>query len=133
MPKIDVAKYDQSRFFKSGDVERELKKFGKREFWLTVKAVTEEKMQNGDERMVVWFEEDRRGLVLSAKKNIRRFVEKYGNDDPDDWVGAPIAMFLEQAHNPSTGTDGPALRVRMRENPSGVTKPRKKTTKKKAA
>ena len=85
--KLDVSKFDQSRFFKGVDAERELKKLGQREYVHTVENVTVEQMQNGEERVTVWPLEDARGFVISAKTNLRAFTAAFG-DDAGDWIGA---------------------------------------------
>ena len=101
--KLSVEDYLKSKFFKAVDHKRDL--------LLTIKGVTEEEMLGGDMLPVVWFEEDERGLVLSAKTNIRVISDEYG--DFEDWPGGKVILFSGQAHNPQTGKMGPALRVRI--------------------
>jgi hypothetical protein len=96
--------YDQSRYFKAAVLEREKK--------LRIKAVTEESIGIGAEKekkLVVWFTNDERGLVLN-KTNNRTLRGAFG-DDCAGWVGKVIVLF------PTTdefrGKMGPALRVRI--------------------
>src|SRR5262245_53519381 len=56
--------YDQSRFFKAADVQAEKK--------LRIKDVTEEEIgvgQDKQKKLVVWFDNDPRGLVLNKTNN----------------------------------------------------------------
>jgi hypothetical protein len=99
-----ASSYDQSRFFKAADLEGEKK--------LRVKTVTEELVGVGAEqqkKLVVWFTNDERGLVLN-KTNNRTMRGAFG-DDCAGWAGKIIVLF------PSTvdlrGKMVPSLRVRI--------------------
>jgi hypothetical protein len=99
-----ASSYDQSRFFKAGDLEAEKK--------LRVKTVTEELIGVGAEqqkKLVVWFTNDERGLVLN-KTNNRTMRGAFG-DDCAGWAGKIVVLF------PSTvdmrGKMVPSLRVRI--------------------
>src|SRR5262244_3955559 len=99
-----ASKYDQSRFFKSEDVPAE-KKF-------RIKSVTEEEVGTGKDKetkLVVWFTNDPRGLVLNRVNN-RTIRGAYG-DVCDGWSGKIIAVFPTMAE--FRGTMKPALRVRI--------------------
>lgn len=99
-----ASQYDQSRFFKAADLTAEKK--------LRIKTVTEEMVGNGkdkDQKLVVWFTNDQRGLVLNRINN-RTIRGAYG-DAVDGWTGKIIAVFPTMAE--FRGTMGPALRVRI--------------------
>jgi hypothetical protein len=96
--------YDQSRFFKAADLQQEKK--------LRIKSVTEEMIGAGkdkDQKLVVWFTNDERGLVLNRINN-RTIRGAYG-DAVDGWAGKVIAVFPTMAE--FRGKMGPALRVRI--------------------
>jgi hypothetical protein len=99
-----ASSYDQSRFYKAADLEAEKK--------LRVKTVTEESVGVGAEqqkKLVVWFTNDERGLVLN-KTNNRTMRGAFG-DDCAGWAEKIIVLF------PSTvdlrGKMVPSLRVRI--------------------
>jgi hypothetical protein len=99
-----ASSYDQSRFFKAADLEAEKK--------LRIKTVTEEQVGAGAEqqkKLVVWFTNDERGLVLN-KTNNRTLRGAFG-DDCAGWAGKIVVVF------PSTidmrGKIVPSLRVRI--------------------
>lgn len=99
-----ASSYDQSRFLKAQDLPAE-KKF-------RVKVVTEEEVGLGkdkERKLVVWFTNDSRGLVLNRVNN-RTLRGAYG-DVCDSWVGKVIAVFPTMAE--FRGTMKPALRVRI--------------------
>ena len=96
--------YDKSRFLKAVDFERE-KKF-------RIKSVTAEEVGTGKDKetkLVVWFTNDKRGLVLN-KTNNRTLRGAFG-DDTTGWVNKVIVVFPTMAD--FRGTIGPALRVRI--------------------
>jgi hypothetical protein len=99
-----ASNYDQSRFFKAEDLTTE-KKF-------KIKAVTEEPVGIGkdqEKKLVVWFTNDPRGLVLNRVNN-RTLRGAYG-DICEGWVGKIIVLFPTMAE--FRGTMKPALRVRI--------------------
>jgi hypothetical protein len=99
-----ASKYDQSRFLKADDLAAE-KKF-------RIKSVTEEEVGIGkdkERKLVIWFTNDSRGLVLNRVNN-RTIRGAYG-DVCDDWAGKIIAVFPTMAE--FRGTMKPALRVRI--------------------
>ena len=99
-----ASKYDQSRFLKAEDVPAE-KKF-------RIKSVAEEEIGIGKDKetkLVVWFTNDPRGLVLNRINN-RTLRGAYG-DICDGWTGEIIAVFPTMAE--FRGTMKPALRVRI--------------------
>jgi hypothetical protein len=76
--------YDQSRFFKAADLEQEKK--------LKIKNVTEETVgENKDRKLVCWFTNDARGLVLNRVNN-RTLRGAYG-DRCDGRVGKVVIAF----------------------------------------
>ena len=94
--------YDQSRFLKAADLKGE-KKF-------RIKNVTEELVgteAQKEKKLVVWFTNDERGLVLN-KTNNRAIRGAYG-DDTAGWVGKIIAVFPTMVD--MRGKMTPALRV----------------------
>ena len=96
--------YDQSRFLKAADLKGE-KKF-------RIKNVTEELVgteAQKEKKLVVWFTNDERGLVLN-KTNNRAIRGAYG-DDTAGWVGKIIAVFPTMVD--MRGKMTPALRVRI--------------------
>ena len=96
--------YDQVEYFKAEDLERE-KKF-------RIKNVTEEVDRDGAEKekkLVVWFTNDERGLVLN-KTNNRTLRGAFG-DDMAGWTGKIIVVFPTMAE--FRGKMVPALRVRI--------------------
>jgi hypothetical protein len=96
--------YDQSRFFKADDLTTE-KKF-------KIKAVTEEEVGIGkdkEKKLVVWFTNDPRGLVLNRVNN--RTLRGAFGDDTAGWPGKIIILFPTMAE--FRGTMKPALRVRI--------------------
>jgi hypothetical protein len=99
-----ASSYDQSRFFKAADLESEK--------LLRIKTVTEELVGVGAEqqkKLVAWFTNDERGLVLN-KTNNRTLRGAFG-DDCAGWAGKIVVVF------PSTvdlrGKMVPSLRVRI--------------------
>jgi hypothetical protein len=99
-----ASKYDQSRFLKAADLTAE-KKF-------KIKTVTEEPVGIGKDqemKLVIWFTNDRRGLVLNITNN-RTLRGSFGNDTAG-WVGKIIIVFPTMAD--FRGQMKPALRVRI--------------------
>jgi hypothetical protein len=99
-----ASNYDQSRFLKAQDLTAE-KKF-------KIKSVTEEEVGVGkdkERKLVVWFTNDNRGLVLN-RTNIRTLRGPFG-DDCAGWTGKVIVVFPTMAE--FRGEMKPALRVRI--------------------
>jgi hypothetical protein len=99
-----ASSYDQSRFLKAGDLQGE-KKF-------CIKSVTEEEVGIGkdkERKLIVWFTNDDRGLVLNRVNN--RTIRGAFGDVCDGWTGKVIAVFPTMAE--FRGTMKPALRVRI--------------------
>jgi hypothetical protein len=96
--------YDQSKFFKAEDLPAE-KKF-------RIKSVTEEEVGIGkdkERKLVVWFTNDSRGLVLNRVNN--RTIRGAFGDTCDSWTGKVVVLFPTMAE--FRGTMKPALRVRI--------------------
>lgn len=96
--------YDQSRFFKAADLTQEKK--------LRIKDVTEEWIGTGadkEKKLVVWFTNDERGLVLNRVNN--RTIRGAFGDPIEGWKGKIIILFPTMAE--FRGKMGPALRVRI--------------------
>jgi hypothetical protein len=97
-----ASNYDQSRFFKAADLPQEKK--------LRIKEVTEESIGTDKERkLVVWFTNDKHGLVLNKTNN--RTIRGAFGDDCSGWVSKIVVLF------PTTdefrGKMTPVLRVRI--------------------
>jgi hypothetical protein len=97
-----ASNYDQSRYFKAADLETEKK--------LRIKSVTEEQVgEKKEQKLVVWFTNDKHGLVLN-KTNNRTIRGEFG-DECSGWTGKIVVLF------PTTdefrGKMVPVLRVRI--------------------
>lgn len=98
--------YDESRFFKAVDLAVEKK--------LKIKSVTEELIGMGkdqERKLVVWFTNDKHGLVLNRTNN--RILRGAFGDAVDGWSGKIIILFPTMAE--FRGKMGPAMRVRLPE------------------
>jgi hypothetical protein len=96
--------YDQSRYLKAGDLQ------GERKF--RIKSVTEEEVGIGkdkERKLVVWFIDDDRGLVLNRVNN--RTIRGAFGDACDGWARQIIVVFPTLAE--FRGQMKPALRVRI--------------------
>jgi hypothetical protein len=98
-----ASSYDQSRFLKAADLQRE-KKF-------RIKAVSEEMVgtEKQEKKLVVWFTNDERGLVLNKTNN--RTIRGAFGDPVNGWLGKIIIVF--PTHVDMRGKLTPALRVRI--------------------
>ena len=99
-----ASSYDKSKYLRAEDLERE-KKF-------RIKKVTEEVVGQGaekEQKLVVWFTNDERGLVLNRINN--RTLRGAVGDDCTNWAGKIIVVFPAMAE--FRGKMGPALRVRI--------------------
>jgi len=99
-----ASSYDESRFFKAADLENEIR--------LKIKNVTEERIGVGaeqEEKLVVWFTNDKRGLVLNRVNN--RTIRGAFGDPVDGWSNKIIVLYPTTAE--FRGKMGPALRVRI--------------------
>src|SRR5262249_13975861 len=99
-----ASNYDQSRFLKAADLQGE-KKF-------KIKSVTEEDVGIGkdkERKLVVWFTNDARGLVLNRVNN--RTIRGVFGDNCESWTGKIIIAFPTMAE--FRGEMKPALRVRI--------------------
>ena len=98
-----ASSYDQSRFLKAADLERE-KKF-------RIKSVTEESVgaEQKEKKLVVWFTNDEHGLVLNKTNN--RTIRGAFGDAVDGWVGKIIIIFPTMVD--MRGKLTAALRVRI--------------------
>ena len=99
-----ASNYDQSRFLKAADLQGE-KKF-------RIKSVTEEEVGIGkdkERKLVVWFTNDARGLVLNRVNN--RTIRGIFGDNCESWTGKIIIAFPTMAE--FRGEMKPALRVRI--------------------
>ena len=96
--------YDESQYFKAADLAAEKK--------LRIKNVTEEQIgmdKDKEQKLVVWFTNDKRGLILNRVNN--RTIRSAFGDAVDGWTGKIIVLFPTMAE--FRGKMGPALRVRI--------------------
>jgi len=94
--------YDQSRFFKADDID------GERKF--RMKTVTEEMVGTEKEKkLVVWFTNDAKGLVLNKTNN--RVLRGAFGDDTVGWAKKIIIVFTMMVD--MRGQIVPGLRVRI--------------------
>jgi hypothetical protein len=96
--------FDKSRFFKADDLEGELK--------LRIKNVTTEAIGVGaekEDKLVVWFTNDKRGLVLNRVNN--RTLRGAFADDTAGWAGKVIIVFPMMVE--MRGKMVPGTRVRI--------------------
>jgi hypothetical protein len=99
-----ASQYDQSRFFKAADLTAEKK--------LKIRTVTEETIGAGadkEKKLVVWFTNDERGLVLNRVNN--RTLRSAFGDAVEGWAGKVIVVFPTTAE--FRGRMMPACRVRI--------------------
>ena len=98
-----ASSYDRSRFLKAADLERE-KKF-------RIKNVTEELIgaEQKEKKLVVWFTNDERGLVLNKTNN--RTIRNAFGDDTKAWEKMIIVIFPTMVD--MRGKLTPGLRVRI--------------------
>ena len=99
-----ASSFDQSKYLKAVDLSGELK--------LKIKNVSVELIGNGaekEEKLVVWFTNDRRGLVLNRTNN--RTLRGAFGDDTNDWQGRVIVAYPTEAE--MRGRMVPAVRVRI--------------------
>jgi len=108
--------FDQSRFLSADDL-----KSGERKF--KIKEVTAEDVGK-ENKLVVWFINDKKGLVLN-KTNNRVLRKEYG-DDVSGWENKIIAVFVMEVL--FQGRLTPGLRVRIPPPKQPSTKPAGNTT-----
>ena len=99
-----ASEYDKSNFLKADDID------GERKF--RIKIVTPEEVgagANKDKKLVVWFTNDERGLVLNKTNN--RVLRAAFGDDVTGWAGKIIILFSMMV--PMQGRMVPGLRVRI--------------------
>lgn len=109
-----ASNYDESRFFKTVDLAVEKK--------LKIKNVTEEMIGMGkdqERKLVVWFTNDKHGLVLNRTNN--RTLRGAFGDAVDGWTGKIVVLFPTMAE--FRGKMGPAMRVRLPEPKPSVAAP----------
>ena len=89
--------FDKSKYFRAPDLDRE-KKF-------RIKTVTSDtltdKKGNKEEKLIVWFDNDPRGLPLN-KTNLRTLKGAFG-DNTANWATKVIAIFPMMASNGEPG------------------------------
>jgi hypothetical protein len=99
-----ASEYDQSKYFRAAEHTQEKK--------LRIKDVTEEWIGTGadkEKKLVVWFTNDERGLVLNRVNN--RTIRGAFGDPIEGWKGKIIILFPTMAE--FCGKMGPAMRVRI--------------------
>jgi hypothetical protein len=98
--------FDRSKYLRASDLD------GEEEARFKIKHVSEETVGQGtnqERKLVVWFTNDQRGLVLN-KTNIRTLLPAFG-DDTAAWVGKIIIIYRDETH--MAGKRVPCLRVRI--------------------
>jgi hypothetical protein len=103
--------FDQSKFLNAGDLDG-----GERKF--RIKGATAEDV-GGEQKLVVWFTNDKKGLVLN-KTNNRVLRTAFGNDTAD-WKDQIIIVFSMMVS--MRGQMVPGLRVRIPPPRQASTKP----------
>jgi hypothetical protein len=101
---ILASSFDQSRYFKAADLDRERK--------FRIKKVTVEEVGTGadkEKKLVVWFTNDERGLVLNKTNN--RVLRGAFGDNVETWPGKIFVIFPTMVDN--RGRLVPALRTRI--------------------
>src|SRR5262245_29009983 len=96
--------YDQSNYLRAEDVPHQKV--------LRIKEATAETIGNGadqKEKLVVWFTNDKRGLVLNKTNN--RTIRGAFGDDTAGWAGRLIVVYPTKVD--LRGKLVPALRVRI--------------------
>jgi hypothetical protein len=99
-----ASSYDESKYFKAVDLEGDHK--------LRIKSVTDEAIGVGidkQQKLVVWFTNDKRGLVLNRVNN--RTLRGAFGDPVDGWTGKIIIVFPMMVE--MRGKMVPGLRVRV--------------------
>ena len=97
-----ASEFDKSKWLRAEDLKAE-KKF-------RIKEVTPEEVgERREQKLVVWFTNDKRGLVLNKTNN--RTIRGYYGDDVAGWAGKIIIVFPTMV--PMGGKMVPALRVRI--------------------
>jgi hypothetical protein len=99
-----ASSFDQSKYLKAADFERERK--------FRIKTTTVETVGTGADqqrKLCVWFHNDEHGLVLNRINN--RTIRGAFGDAVDGWVGKIIVVFPTQAE--FRGHMVPSLRVRI--------------------
>jgi hypothetical protein len=95
-----ASSYDQSRFLSAADLQRERK--------FRIKEVTEETVgEKQEKKLVVWFTNHAKGLVLNKTNN--RTIRGTFGDNVSGWIGKIIIVF--PTHADFRGKLTPALRV----------------------
>ena len=99
-----ASNFDKSKYLKATDLDKE-KKF-------RIKSATDEVVGIGDDkehRLIIWFTNDERGLVLNRTNN--RILREAFGDVVDSWIGKVIAVYPTSVD--FRGKLVPALRVRI--------------------
>ena len=99
-----ASNYERSKYLRAEDIKRDTK--------FRVKAVTEEVFEKdgkAEKKLVCWFTNDERGLVLNKTNN--RTIRGAFGDPLAGWIGKIIAVFPTMV--PVGGKMTPALRVRI--------------------
>jgi hypothetical protein len=74
----------------------------------TIASYTQEPMQDGAQKWVLFFEEEQKGLVLNVT-NANVCAGLYG-DDLDDWIGNRVSLFTVPVNFNGRVTDSIRLR-----------------------
>src|SRR4051794_3178372 len=103
---LTASDFDKSKYFRAEDIE------GEDDRKLRIKNVTAEGFDREgakERKLVLWFSNDDRGLVLN-KTNNRTLRGAFG-DNTDDWIGKVVIVFTTVTD--FRGKMTPGLRVRI--------------------
>jgi hypothetical protein len=116
-----ASSFDQSKYFRAEDLSEQKT--------LRIKCVTEEMIGQGakqEQKLVVWFTNSKKGLVLN-KTNNRTIRGAYG-DDTDGWKNRLIVLFPTQTDFGGKQVGALRVRIPVKQNPNVTTKSAAKPT-----
>jgi hypothetical protein len=116
-----ASSFDQLKYFRAEDLTEEKT--------LRIKGVTEEMIGQGakqEKKLVVWFTNSKKGLVLN-KTNNRTIRGTYG-DDTDGWKDKLIVLFPTQTDLGGKLVGALRVRLPLKQNPNVTTKSAAKPT-----
>lgn len=115
MPKIDKSFYEGKAFLKPRS-KANPKGVRNREI-VTIQTVERTTLTSKDgkakETYIEKFEEHEESFTLN-KGNTKTQVELFG-DNTDEWIGQKVKLIIVQAHNPNSGGDVPAIRIKAKD------------------
>ena len=97
---VDANNYFGGSYLKASDIKKETA--------LTIKEAKEEQLSDR-EKIVVYFDEVEKGLVLN-KINTSRISKQLGSSETDEWPGNKITLYATEVEY--DGKDVPCIRVK---------------------